>query len=448
MRKFIFIIAFFSLLIIHCSLIIANAQWIQQNSGLGTMNNINDVQFINSNTGLFCTSYEPYPGTVHGELFKTTNGGTNWNMIFSDYHKKITEIYFVDENTGFAIMMPYVNYTYLHHFCRTTNGGINWDTLYYNSDMYDMYFINASSGWGAGATYIGSGNYTGRLFKTTTGGNNWTSSSYPNFMLNCIQFLNGNTGFASGYKITGSTYKTIILKTTNGGNNWVLNDSSFSFQGYSLSFSDTNTGYIAGLGGNVIKTTNGGESWVMLSSGTSSDIKSVCFKNSNRGWIATYGGSIHYTSNGGVNWTQQYSMSSYHFNSVFFVNLYKGWVVGDNGIILTTTNGGSVLINEIISRIPDNYFLFQNYPNPFNPITKIKFDLPKSNLTLSGAKGLYVQLKVYDILGKKIQTLVNEQLQPGTYEVTFDGSNLPSGVYFYKLSAGNYTETKKLVLLK
>ncbi len=94
--------------------------------------------------------------------------------------------------------------------------------------------------------------------------------------------------------------------------------------------------------------------------------------------------------------------------------------------------------------IPEKYSLYQNYPNPFNPATRIKFDIA-SNVKGQAAD---VKLIIYDILGREISKLVNEKFQPGTYEITFDGSNLPSGVYFYKLSAGNYEETKKLVLLK
>ena len=94
------------------------------------------------------------------------------------------------------------------------------------------------------------------------------------------------------------------------------------------------------------------------------------------------------------------------------------------------------------------YSLSQNYPNPFNPITIIKFDLPKSNFTLSKSKGQLVQLKIFDITGKEIQTLVNEQLQPGTYEVTFNGINLPSGIYYYKLQSDWFSDVKKMVLLK
>lgn len=101
----------------------------------------------------------------------------------------------------------------------------------------------------------------------------------------------------------------------------------------------------------------------------------------------------------------------------------------------------TVGIRQISSYVPVLYSLYQNYPNPFNPVTKIKFDIPFTRQSV-------VSLKIFDVMGREIQTLVNESLQPGTYETTFDGSNLTSGVYFYQLTSGNYKETKKLLLLK
>lgn len=96
-------------------------------------------------------------------------------------------------------------------------------------------------------------------------------------------------------------------------------------------------------------------------------------------------------------------------------------------------------IKPISSQVPAKYSLSQNYPNPFNPSTKIKFDIPSAAQTF---------LVVYDILGREVSTLVNEQLRPGSYEVTFDASNLASGMYFYKILAGDFTETKKMLLVK
>lgn len=100
-----------------------------------------------------------------------------------------------------------------------------------------------------------------------------------------------------------------------------------------------------------------------------------------------------------------------------------------------------------LSGITRQFTSTKNYPNPFNPSTKIKFDVP-SNLTLSGAKGFMVQLRIYDVLGREIVTLVNEQLKPGTYEAEWNASNYTSGIYFYRLVVDDYNETNKMVLIK
>ncbi|MBK8552260.1 MAG: T9SS type A sorting domain-containing protein [Ignavibacteria bacterium] len=93
----------------------------------------------------------------------------------------------------------------------------------------------------------------------------------------------------------------------------------------------------------------------------------------------------------------------------------------------------------ISENIPEQYFLGQNYPNPFNPVTKINYELRVTS---------YAELVVYDVLGKEVTTLVNVKQSPGTYQVEFDGSGLPSGVYFYRINAGEFTETKRMILVK
>jgi Secretion system C-terminal sorting domain len=104
----------------------------------------------------------------------------------------------------------------------------------------------------------------------------------------------------------------------------------------------------------------------------------------------------------------------------------------------------TISVRKISSEVPVSFKLYQNYPNPFNPTTKIKFSIPPSK----GARGMNVRLVIYDILGREVVTLVNEKLNPGTYEADWDGTNYPSGVYFYKLVTNSYSETKKMVLLK
>ncbi len=100
-------------------------------------------------------------------------------------------------------------------------------------------------------------------------------------------------------------------------------------------------------------------------------------------------------------------------------------------------------IKILSTQSPKEFALYINYPNPFNPVTKIKFDIPPSK----GARGM-TSLIVYDALGREITVLVNERLYPGTYETEWDASNFPSGIYFYKLSAGDFSDTKKMVLIK
>ena len=104
-------------------------------------------------------------------------------------------------------------------------------------------------------------------------------------------------------------------------------------------------------------------------------------------------------------------------------------------------NGSVDYSDEISVEIikPLEYVLEQNYPNPFNPSTKIRFQI--SNIG-------FVSLKVFDVLGKEIATLVNEVISPGSYEYEFDATNLTSGMYFYKMRAGSFIETKKMILLK
>jgi type IX secretion system substrate protein len=114
----------------------------------------------------------------------------------------------------------------------------------------------------------------------------------------------------------------------------------------------------------------------------------------------------------------------------------NGVVYGDTGFV--------VGINNIYSEIPESFSLSQNYPNPFNPSTNIKFAVPAP----SPLERVGVRLVIYDVIGREVQTLVNEHLQPGTYEVEFDASNFSSGVYYYTLLSGNYFETKKMVLLR
>jgi hypothetical protein len=115
-----------------------------------------------------------------------------------------------------------------------------------------------------------------------------------------------------------------------------------------------------------------------------------------------------------------------------------GWSAGATGTISKMT-GIPVGINDPVSQIPSAYSLMQNYPNPFNPTTNITFALPTAG---------NVELKIYDITGKEVASLVNTYVNAGTHSVTFDAASYASGIYIYKITAGTFVDSKKMVLIK
>ncbi len=139
--------------------------------------------------------------------------------------------------------------------------------------------------------------------------------------------------------------------------------------------------------------------------------------------------------------------STYYFNMVACVDSIAGSYVNGAGngeslakfMFLRVAIPAPVFINKISNEVPAQFSLSQNYPNPFNPVTKINFAVSKAGI---------VTLKIYDAAGKEVSTLVNQNLSAGTYDYSFNASNLPSGVYFYSLVAGDFKETKKMMLIK
>ncbi|HED06203.1 MAG TPA: T9SS type A sorting domain-containing protein [Ignavibacteria bacterium] len=140
------------------------------------------------------------------------------------------------------------------------------------------------------------------------------------------------------------------------------------------------------------------------------------------------------------------------FNSQLtsFSTVLSGPIIGET--FTTTTESPGITLNTFLltnvelvnDNIPVKFSLVQNYPNPFNPSTTIEYSIP----TVETRHALSVQLKIYDILGREVAVLINEQQQPGYYKVNFDASALSSGMYFYRIIAGKFVQTKKMVLLK
>jgi photosystem II stability/assembly factor-like uncharacterized protein len=242
--------------------------------------------------------------------------------------------------------------------------------------------------------------------------------------------------------------KGTILRTMNGGLNWdnvSIPDTTFNF--YALSkksiYYPTDIFVAVGSGGRIYKSTDIGATWQQKTSGTTNNLRSIYFHSPDSGVVVGDNGTIRLTTNGGESWftngflnspaTRNYrSVSLMHRNNKTFT------AVSDT-MFFVSEEPLTVGINPLSFEVPGYFSLSQNYPNPFNPTTNIKFAIPKA---------AFVKLTVFDMLGREVETLVNENLNAGTYNADWNASKFSSGVYFYKIQTGSFSEIKRMILVK
>ncbi len=399
----------------------SNSQgWVQQTSG--TALNLYSASFLDSHLGFVA-------GT--DIILKTTNGGINWintNAPLYNY----SQVIFLNNNTGYASTGSGI--------VKTTNSGSIWNFYSTPFPNNSISFINTATGYSCGSDQ----NANRKIMKTVDGGITWNViySISSMYVFKSIYFSDSLTGYNTRYYHQESSWIDNIYRTSNGGLNWDIVYSQPNDHLESFFFLSQGYGYLAGFG-RVLETSNGGSNWISHAF-TNIAFYTVFFTDYNTGYVA--GGQsgftrIYRTTNAGIDWNLSLNFNSGALRSLTFPNVKTGYAVGDNGVILKTTNSGVTPMLPISTEIPDHFSLSQNYPNPFNPSTKIRFEI-------SGSSAAQTFISVYDILGREVATLVNEELKPGTYEVDWNASDFPSGVYFYKLETEYFTETKRMILLK
>jgi len=398
---------------------------------------LNDVFFVNENNGC----------AIGGnKIIQTTDGGDNWfdkSISVSDVGR-LNAMYFVNADVGWIGGTRSKSMGDEGIVMKTTNGGESWELQQVLGDiswLHDVSFSDENNGTVVGGTYYGGTVSGGTILRTTDGGENWTRQTSPYAYyeggLSSVVF-NQNIGMAVGW------YGRII-KTTNGGQNWYRKDVGRKFHLNDVCLVDENVGVAVGQdenmnGGLILRTTNGGDTWTNIINGGVPALSHAYFADSDIGWVTGGCGWILKTTDGGMSWKKLTSGAYDDLSSIHFVDSETGWAVGGNKILKTTNGGITTSIDEKESEyIPANVFLAQNYPNPFNPSTTIKYELPQSSI---------VRLSVYDMLGREVSVLVNERRDAGVHEVKFDAWGLSSGVYFYRLQAGDVTQTKRLLLLR
>ena len=347
--------------------------------------NLNGIVFFDSLTGIVVGDA--------GNIYRTINGGADWSTVASGVPDNLLSVSFVDSFGICGALSQTIIYS--------MNSGISWTTAqsgFFGGGFWGAYMLSPDIGYVIGENSI----FQPLLGTTADGGVNWTFSSF---------YLNNNEGRA-----------------------------------YDVIFTDNQIGYAAcavwdGRGA-IAKTTDSGTSWSTMFFNT--PLYGINFPISNAslvGYAVGISGTILKTTDAGTNWQPQVSGTSEVLNDVFFMDLDYGFAVGNGGIILKTETGGEppIQITHNKNRNLSGFELIGNYPNPFNSGTIIRFNL------FDGSK---VNLKIFNILGEEIATLVSDRLSAGSYSYEWDANSMASGVYLYRLQAGNYVETRKMVLMR
>jgi len=408
------------------------------------------------------SSDNTYVGTNAAGVFKSTNFGDSWFPVNNGINAANTVSINLD-NEGNLWAACWSNGLY-----KSTDKGLTWSLK--NNGFTNSYLMSVISD----TTDILIASTEDGTFRSSDKGENWgllNSSFYYYFYKDKLN------------RIYGLSYGAGLYRTTDQGNNWTRLDNGF-INGYVFGFAidSSNNIYTGTYGGAIYKSTDDGTSWtnVYQSSNSSSGISCIAIAPNGNVFAANIDEGILRSTDNGLNW--KLVKSDNGFPTTYPVNVNKKGVVfagGVNSKFYSSTNNGDTWVDitdnlaltevrdikfdkddkiylatdeSVWTSSPDSsvsvkdnspiiqqYSLSQNFPNPFNPTTTIKYSIKDPG---------FVKLEVYDILGRKVETLVNEEKVEGDYEANFNGRNLSSGVYIYRLTSGTFSQVKKMQLIK
>jgi len=433
-----------------------------------------------------------YFTTAFGGDKKALNNKYNWTQCSGIPNIRVSGIGKIGNTLiAGAFTSLYLPYAYI---AISTDDGVNWtltDSLYvYNHQPGTTLWFNCWISFLTNGTKIFAGigdAIKGDIYLSTDNGFSWSHNgiTWNENRPFASEDINSFTQIGSNL-FAGTNYGVFVSK--DNGQSWNSTDTSFSYQVMRIAAIGTNL--FAGTTGNgIFRSKDNGVSWDSLDNGlTNTHIYGLTATGT-----SLYAGGFQFPrdSTGGVfissdygeNWniidtgltdhkvnllyTDGSNLYAGTNNSVYvstnygqsWINISSGSPFDSNAAIISITVADSSLIvgtngygawrfplsqlvtgiNDRTSQLPSSFSLQQNYPNPFNPTTVICYSLPVSS---------YVSLNVYDVLGREVGTLVNEEQNAGTHNVTFNAGNLTSGVYYYRLTTGNFVDTKKLMLIK
>jgi photosystem II stability/assembly factor-like uncharacterized protein len=422
-----------------------------------------------------------YAGGLDSGMFKSTNGGANWFAINSGLTYNHVQSLAISASNPSILYCGTDTLGSQNGVYKTTNGGANW--VYMSATQQDSKGIQAILVHPTNpnivyiAVYNAVQNANVGILKSTDGGTTWNASGNGLVVKNILSLAmnpkNPNVLYAgTSFDPVLATGPSKIYRSNDAGANWTemsgglptASTSNNPCRAICISSADTAVALAVFFcnpndfaNGGCWFTTNGGANWVQRNTGltiASATLFRSCAVRPNSaqefyvGIDAASNAGVWRTTNQGLTWTDFNNgamLNTYAVRSIVFKTAGNLTVFAGGAAAATLLAGRGVfeytytLVSVTNNERPERFSLSQNYPNPFNPATTINYQIAKAG---------NVSLIIYDALGREAAVLVNEQVQPGSYNVTFDASNFPSGSYTYKLVSGSYTETKRMMLVK
>jgi hypothetical protein len=407
-----------------------SAQWVQVNGP--------------TSAGLGCLAADTM-GHVYAASdslwFRSTDNGETWeSMPFSGTQWAGGKFCIGHDNMVFAGTW--------HGISRSSTFGTTWGSAALVDTAISALNVGADGNMYAGtAPSLPPNTWKGSIYRTTNNGVSWIqcAPSWAPTSVEAIAVTPQGTMFVA--QISHITTTGLIMRSTDAGLDWetvyqcgrdTMIHALASGPDGTLFAGTTSTDYGSGSGGKALRSTDNGQTWTSLHGGLpEAPVWSFLFAGSGRIFLSTLG--VYASTDNGTTWipanpglpnTSVYSLAS--SGSSLFAGTWK------SGVFRIPLSNVTAVEGPAAPR-PVQYVLFQNYPNPFNPSTTIRFGLPQRSP---------VTLRVFNTLGEQVAQLVNGEMDAGYHELGFDGAGLTSGVYFYRLQAGDVAQTKKLILLQ
>lgn len=390
---------------------------------------LNSIVAIDQNTVYFTANN--FNTGQDARIYKTADGGATWTQQYRSAGTGafLNSVAFWDVNNGVAMSDPVGGNLMI---ISTADGGASWtrvpvtnlpplrtNELGFGDGGGTMLFLHGKKQLWLGTGYYGGANGAAiRVLRSSDQGQTWNFSDTPLVTaspycgIRTLAFADSLTGFAGGFQELYDKNATMLVKTTDGGLNWAP-VSALTIEPSTMQYvpNTNNRMIVTSSGQGAAYSNDGGETWQILPS--TQPTYALSFASATVGWAA----------NTVVGWAANYRPAG---------KIFK--FVGD----LRTT------VADQPTALPSSFHLAQNYPNPFNPSTTIQYQLPHA---------AQVQLAIYNLLGKKVRTLVDAKESAGVKQVTWDGRDqhrrrVSSGVYLYQLEAGAFKRTRRLLLMK